>query len=274
MKLPFLVLLFIAFSSYAHAVPAGEKNSPKQLQMTAKKTVPNATTPFDLTAERLPENYAGHSVLGIYQKLIVPRPKGEFEKSEEYEARITRWKESAILGKVTPTSTLAFEISEFMAPGALSVKYDADKEELTANISFESHHFDFDRVQWLETFYQSKNLGSHIGITRMGVKFRVTSHIGTSIGIGTKDEIEPISITKAYSRDEALRVKSSIRAYAIATLHEPYKIDNSTSSTASLDSPDEWLTRYLGLYVRLYAIWIVNAKTGEVIAKSETHFAQ
>lgn len=272
MKLPFLVLLFVTFFSYAHAVTAGEKTSYKQLQKAASKSI-YSTTPFDITVERLPKNYKGHNVLDIFQKLIPPQPKGEFEKTEEYETRIARWKESTILGKITAKDNLAFEFSEFLAPHTLSVGYDADRELLTANIYFQ-RNFDSAHAQWLETFYRSKNLGSHTGITRMGVKFRVTSHIGTSVGIKVKDPIKYISITKPYSREEARSVKDSIRAYVIATLEEPYKVDESNSTTASLDDPDEWLKEYFGLYVSLKAIWFVNAKTGEVIAKSEPPFVE
>ena len=108
----------------------------------------------------------------------------------------------------------------------------------------------------------------------MGVKFRVTSHVGTSIGIGVKEQIEPISISRKFARDEALRLKFLARVYAIVSLDEPYKVDETSSSTASLDNPNEWYTKYLGLYVNLKAIWLVNGETGEIIAKSEAPFTR
>lgn len=275
MKLAALASLILAVSSFAHAADTGQARKPNEARTGAKKeNIAYATVPFDTAVERLPAKYQGHSVLDIFKKLSPPRSKGEFEKSEEYEARLTRWKDTAFLGKITPTDVLAFEISEFLAPDALSVKYDADKEEMTATISFENHYFDSGQARWLETFYQSRNLGSHIGITRMGVKFRVTSHLGTSVGLGIKEQIDPISISKPMPRDEALRVKHAIRAFAITSLAEPYKIDYSTSSTASLDRPSERLTKYWGLWVNLETIWLVNVTTGEVIAKAEAPFSQ
>lgn len=272
MKPSFLALLIVTFFLNAQATTAGEKASPKLLQKTTSKQI-YSTTPFDMTIERLPKNYKGHNILDIYQKLTPPRSKGEFEKTEEYEGRIARWKESTILGKITTKDNLAFEISEFLAPDTLTAEYDADKELLTVMLLFENQYFP-NKARWLEIFYRSKNLGSHTGITRMGVKFRVTSHIGTSVGLAVKEQIQTISITKPYSRDEARSIKNTIRAYAIATLEEPYKVDASTSTTASLDDPDEWLKQHFGLYVSLKAIWFVNTKTGEVFAKSEPPFVE
>ncbi len=275
MKFTVLVSLILAVSSIAHAADTGQARKSSGGTANAKKEIAAyATAPFDPTSEKLPTNYRGHNILDMLKKLSPPRAKGEFEKSEEYEARVTRWKETAFLGKVTPIDLLAFEVSEFLAPDALSVKYDADREEITATISFENHYLDSGEARWLETFYQSKNLGSHIGVTRMGIKFRVTSYLGTSVGLGIKEQIEPVSISKPMSRDEALRVKTAISAYAITNLAEPYKIDDSMSSTASLDKPSEWLTKYWGLWVNLKAIWFVNRRTGEVIAKVEAPFAQ
>ena len=61
----------------AAATPASQKSG------TAYSTVP-----YDPQVDKLPPNFAGHSVLGIFQKFSPPKPKGEFEKTDEYEARL------------------------------------------------------------------------------------------------------------------------------------------------------------------------------------------
>ena len=268
-----LVSLILASATLADGADLSQARKHDQNTEQAKKTsTANATVPFDIDVERLPPKYQGHSILDIYKKLALPRPKGEFEKTEEYDARVIRWKKTTILGKITPTDVLAFEVAAFLAPDALSVSYDADSETLTATVSFEDRYFDSGKARWLETFYTSKNLGSYAAVTRMGVKFKVTGHLGTSLGLGIDEQIAPISISKSYARADAQRIKNSIRAYAIATLTEPYKIDSEASTTASLDKPDEWLNKYFGLWVSLKAIWFVNVATGEIIAKSEAPF--
>lgn len=272
MKIILLALLLVVFPLFPQATGAGEKNSPKKSEKDSKSTITFAITPFDLTAEKLPENYAGHSILDIYQKLVIPKSKGEFEKSEEYEARLDRWKATPILGKITPSDTLAFWVSELSAPDVLSLQYDADTEKLTANIAFGHYYGDTGDVRWLEMFYNSKSLGQYMGITRMGVKFRVASHAASRIGIGVTESIEPISLSKDISRDEAVRIKPLLRVFAIVTLDEPYKLDGTKSVTASLDDPNEWLIKYRGLYVNLKAILIVNKKTGEIIARADAPF--
>lgn len=273
MKFTLLVFLFLAVSASTHATDASQARKSSGESANAKKEIHSfATVPFDPTSQKLPPNYRGHSIFDILKKLSPPRAKGEFEKSEEFDARVARWKETAFLGKITPTDLLAFEVSELLAPDTLSIKYDADSEKLAATISFKSLYFGSGRAKWLATFYESKNLGSHTGVTRMGVKFRVTRHLGSSVGLGIQRDTYPVKINKSMSRDEAVRVKPLISAYAIANLEEPYKINDSESTTASLDSPSEWLTTYLGLWVNLKAIWLVNRRSGEVIAKVEAPF--
>lgn len=215
MKISALALLLLFGSSFAHTADTDQKRKPSEATAGAKKgNIAYATVPFDVSVEKLPASYQGHSILDILKKLSPLRPKGEFEKSEEYESRLTHWKETPFLGNLVPTDVLAFEISGFLAPDALSVKYDADREEMTATISFENQYFDSGTARWLETFYQSKNLGSHIGTTRMGIKFRITSHVGTSVGLGVKEQIQSIKISKQLPRDEALsiKIKSNIKA--------------------------------------------------------------
>lgn len=274
MKLSLLAPFIFAISLSTHAANTDHPRKPSGSSPAAKKgSSTYVSVPFDVTTDKLPAHYQGHGIFDILKALTPPKARGEFEKSEEYDARLTRWKETPYLGTITPADVLAFEVTDFLAPDALSIKYDADKEEMTAKISFEQRYFDSGDARWLETFYQSKNLGSQMGITRMGVKFRVTSYLGTSVGLGVKEKIAPISISTPLLRDEALRVKRAIRVFAITNLAEPYKINDSTSSTASLDRPSEWLTRYFGLWVNLKAIWLVNVITGDVIAKVEAPFA-
>jgi hypothetical protein len=105
----------------------------------------------------------------------------------------------------------------------------------------------------------------------MGVKFRVTSNTVTSVRLGLSNNpgTNKLSLPIAVSRDEAIRIKPSLRAYAIVTLVEPYKIGGNGTKTASLSDPDEYLWKYFGLHVNLKAIWLVNKKTGEVLVKRE-----
>jgi len=273
MKTTIITLAFLAFVSVAHAA---DSNSGRSQSKVAGKSasIAYATTPFDISAERLPAKYQGHSILEIHKKRTPPRPKGQFEKSKEYDDRVAKWKGVPFLGKITPGDILAFEIPDFLAPSSLVMEYDADSEKLKATVSFWNRWIGAEKSTWLQTFYKSKALGSYIGVTRMGVRFRVESNSSVSVGLGVKEYLREMSIVKSVPRDEALRAKGVIRAYAIASLADPYIIDYSDSSTASLDSPNEWKNKYFGLWVNLRAIWLVNWLTGEVVAKSEFPFTE
>lgn len=250
--------------------PAANATPLKKSAITGK--VSFATAPIDLSIEELPPKYQGHSVLEILQKIRPPRDKGEFEKTDEYEARIAHWKSLPILGSITPSDFLAFELSASMAPDAISVKYDADQEKLTTTVTFETHNGS-GPGGWLTTFYRSKVLGSHIGVTSMNVKFRVKSHLGTSVGLSVGGVgNSQFSFSKSLSIDEARRLRPNLAAFAIVSLASPYKVDMRTTETASLTDPNEWLNQFLGLHVWLKAIWLVNQNTGEIILKNEGPF--
>ena len=190
MKPSILIATLLACATLAHA---SEPSKPgKASNALTKENIGGtayATTPIDITAERLPANFRGHSIFDVIKKLKPPTKKEEFEKTDEYEVRLNRWTSSPFLGTITPSDLLAFEISEFMAPDAIKIKYDADAETMTAQIAFENRYFREGHARWLETYYRAKDLGSQMGVTRMGVKFRITSHSGASVGIGIKEQI-------------------------------------------------------------------------------------
>ena len=73
MKIILLGLLLIMYPSFLTAAEVGKKNIPKKSEKGTKNIVTYSTVPFDLSAERLSENYRGHSILDIYQKLTTPR---------------------------------------------------------------------------------------------------------------------------------------------------------------------------------------------------------
>lgn len=228
--------------------------------------------PLDREVSQLPPNYRGHDVVVLHQKINVPAAKGEYEKTEEYEARVARWGKAPILGSITPSDTFAFEVSQTLAPINISMTYDADKEQLASTIKFKSEHFASGNARWLDIAFSSKELGSHIGITGMGVKFRVTSHSASRIGLVIAEPIENVSMTTSIPRDDASKIKPQLVVFAIAALAPPYKFTEQTAVTASLSSPSEWLIRYSGLNVDLKAFWLVNRLTGEIVAKNEGPF--
>ena len=253
--------------SQSHPKPASMPRA-AQSQTAAKYDL----APFDDSAKQLKPSYRGHDLFEVMKKIKLPPTKGEFEKTEEFEARLAKWQSSTIVGTVTYADLLAFELVQGLSPDSLKVEYDADAEEFKVKVNFENHTFSSNRERWLETFYTSKNLGSRNAVTRMGIKFRVTSHTGTSVGIAIPQSVEAIEIKVKGSRDQAIAMKSAIRAFAVVKLFEPYKILENTSSTASLDSPDEWYNAYLGVSATLESLIIVDIRSGEILSRINAPF--
>jgi len=267
----FASLLLLLFAQQAHGQPSPQ---PQRSRTTAAATPLNyETNPFDLEKARLPENYRGHDLLGILGKFKVPAAKGEFEKTEEFDARMAKWQAAPFLGSLAPASLLAVEVNPRLAPDALKVDYDADDETFKIALNFENQHFKSGQYRWLETFYNSKNLGTRNATTRMGIKFQVKSFNGSSVGIAIPQSIEAVSLNFKFPRSDAPSVKPLIRAFAVVKLVDPYRVLEEQTRTASLDSPTEWINQYLGIVSTLEAVLVVNIRTGEVLARAGTPFA-
>jgi hypothetical protein len=88
--------------------------------------------PFDLSISALPVGFAGHDLEALSVNLQrTTAPKGEFETTDGYNARIKAATLRPVVGTVTPTSVLAF-----VFPKA-SARYDADKAILVVGVELE-----------------------------------------------------------------------------------------------------------------------------------------
>ena len=88
---------------------------------TKIRSQPLVGAPFDLTIAKLPPNFAGNDFLALYRELAIP-PKGEFETTEQYEARRQQ---------IRPRP-LAFRLPD------VRPVYDADSGEFSVGIDTES----------------------------------------------------------------------------------------------------------------------------------------
>ncbi len=262
-----ILLFLLIFATSIHA--ANNKKQKKTNNVTAF-----ATTKLDLDAEMLPEGYRGHSLFDIFSNFKAPAQKGEFEKTSEYETRVNTWKNAKLLGDLKYGDTFAFGIFS----DNKSIKYNADTEELEILIYLTPHTLSLETgggnfygirdVRWLEMIYNSQNFGSRVAQTRMGIKTRVNSWGRYSVGVGLTDSSESIIkfSTKMSSLDARL-AKPFIAIFAIVNITEPLKINDTKTTAATLDDPDEIVAFYNGFLVDLKSIWVVNSLTGKIITK-------
>jgi hypothetical protein len=269
-----VVSVVFTFLAYCGVVNQAQAVQPKKTTPSAAvgKTA-YASTPFDLTADNLPPNYRGHDVLGIFSSASPPRPKGEFETSDEYAARIQQWRNKPYLARLTPSDTVAFEVLEGLSPDALKVRYDADNAKLSADLQFENRDVP-DRARWLELLYTVKDIGTVQAQTMMGVKFRVTLRQASSVGVAIDTAIKDLTLTVPLERAEALRLRRRVSVFAIGKLVAPYTVRHEDSTRASLDEPVEWHNSYYGLHFELQALWLVDRVTGAVLLKQSAPFKE
>lgn len=270
---PMKKIFLLAMASLL-AIGAQNATSAEQAQ---KKPAPNkaptlySTAPFDPTIERLNANGRFHDLLAIAKHLHPPRERGEYEKSDEYETRVANWMTTKFYGELKPTDILAFPAIPKIAPDTVNFEYDADAELLRVKVACEQDPY-LAHGCWLETSYNSKNLGSRIGTTRMGVKFRVTSHVALSVGLGVKEPILNIRFSIPMDRDTAIKLKNRLGILAVGRMASPYAIEKTLSSTASLDDPKESLTYYQILHFHLQEIWLFDVQSGDVLHKQRPPF--
>ncbi len=224
--------------------------------------------PIDSKVDSFPPSYVGHDLLKIVNTIKPPTPKGEFESSAEYEARLSAWMEKPFLGKIAPKDAIAVEIPSGQTSALSSTgfwsEYDADEEVMNANVRFAP---EVGVVSWIDIFSTSKFLGESQAVTRMNVKFIVKSFEVTKLGLGFKDQLRTISVAIKMPKSEAQQRKRDLRAFVIVTLAAPFRFQFRTNSKASLDLPVESHTNFLGLSVKGSQIVFVDFKTGAVYAQ-------
>lgn len=99
---------------------------------------PKAYT-FDVTTANVPINYSGDDWHKLYDELwAATHPKGTYEKTEEYNARIE-------------TAMERYSTRDLVVEGAMRYEYDADKEELTGHLPY-VHPFDKEAKTLLRPF--------------------------------------------------------------------------------------------------------------------------
>jgi hypothetical protein len=243
------------------------------LPLVAQSAPPSSpAAPFDRAADVLPANYQGHSVLEVMKALNAVPKKREFERTEEFDARLAKWADTPFRGSLTPGSLFAFEVPPKLSLATQKIDYDADAEILTVNVHLKNRFLGTEPIRWLETFGDFKTLGARSAVTRMGVRFRVEMFEYTSVGLAFPEMLNSIAVAIPMPRRDAQSIKPNVTVFAVATVREPFKVYERDDLTASLDDPRQAKRTYLGLYIDLQSVWVVDRRTGQVLGKSAAPF--
>ena len=110
-------------------------NSPFAKELQNNKRIKSKTNSYDnksfnLSSEKLPENYLGHDIKRVFATLSKRlTTKGEFETTEEYQTRIKKELGETIYGLLTIDNIYAFKPMV-----GVDTNYDADKQILRATV--------------------------------------------------------------------------------------------------------------------------------------------
>jgi hypothetical protein len=218
--------------------------------VTAQKPKP---TPFVFTeaATVVPSDYKGNTpaelsrTISEYQNPNQEPAKGEFEKTVDYQKRIEEWRKTR-----KPISLRKY----ILAAG--STNYDADTEILT--VSTESPIIMETRNE--ESTYEAQNgLGAKVTVKK-------THTAAYALQIEGSADVE-ISIPPA----EAQKLKPQIRILLIVDLAPPFStIQMLPKKDATFFEPTETTGSLVTYFATLRGVWVMDNRTGKVLAKKPT----
>lgn len=270
---------------------AAEKIKPKNANVSKPAAPAYDRVPFDVSVKELPPSYRGHSIEELLTRIKAPQPKGEFEKTEDYERRLVGWKTMPITGTLRLNDNLAFRFDQRVNgtgdDSAFRTEYDADKEELTAIFEADYrgiHLSDGASKTWLVNRDVSRFVGSYTGTNAYGARFDVDQLLSKQTGLAINSSSmtfdwprRQFSFKVKVDSKQAQQTPKSIVALAVAELESPYIVRKKRHESAKYDSSiggatNDVTTEMAGLVVSIKQIWLVNSNTGEVLVKLDAPF--
>ena len=232
----------------------------------------------DTSVAQLPPKYVGDSAGAVYQQLnalSLRLRKSQFEKTSEYQSRIT----SLLNGiKIGPAKTVNDRFSFVHPYGAES--YDADTQVfvLKPDTNYEiglgydvpelpndiRSGRDYSSIDLTRT---SRNVGSRIGRTAIGIRKRITVRTYSALRL-----VMPNASMKHWSDGLRFRAsppearQASGRVWLAVTGHlaPPYVLHDSDVDNATLSDPEEAHSFHFYLFFVPDSIVLYNIATGQI----------
>lgn len=270
-----LVLLSILGSaSSTYAQPLSKKSGKAKSSISAEVF---ATSPLDLTVERLPINYAGHSCRAIAKNLSpLDLKKGEFETTAAYNGRMEAISNAPAVGTTLLSNAVGFVASR-SAYSPLSQSYNADRGVLTVEGFWHEDTLVNDAlVSSVKLDYKLKSSRKYEGANAYGRTVTVSSATWDTCGLAIsnsridgshRQKLSRINEAIEMTADEAREAKGHVDVMYVGTLSSPYRMEYSDYDKPTIDHPSESFYRGNALVMKLTQLWIFNRKTGTVYRK-------
>ncbi len=242
--------------------------------------------PFELTVDHLSAGYQGNDADRIYRAIEKHEnaAKGEFETTEQYEARIEQQNEQPLIGSLRITSLFAFKAAD------LKLQYDADSGVIKIYVptSFavdDAGKVDSSRIA--VKVQESASSRSYLASNAFGATTMVREKDVKSIEIGVvhasdfelRNDADP-NLDCFYGPDlgcfyselhlvpeQARRLKRSARVLIVGSLDHDAIGKGAILGDATINSPTAYFGQLRYINLRLSEIWIYNPETGTVFAK-------
>jgi hypothetical protein len=259
-QIVYLLVTMILFGALSADVVALETQKP-----SVRSLVNYANSPFDWNVGSLPKNFLATDPIALIQAFLkAPEPKKkEFETSEEFDDRLQKWRETAILGKVLPESRIAIVLPiARVSAEDITFRYDADEGELHLNLAPQSC-FGGNQLLLRE---ESRRTGSYIGQNSFGVRREIQRLQVTRFCV---DGISRNEIAFSIERASALREKSSAMLVIVARSKSPYAQRVEQLGTPTIDAPLEVHWTEYSLNIQVEQLWVASGLSGSILYRPE-----
>lgn len=278
-RVSFTALVVIALCSSSCSDGTAGKAPSSNHDRQADVSAPNGSVssapqpvsePFNPTLENLPTQFRAHDIQGILEAAAAhkPKPRSEFESSDDYEKRITDPKAFDIYGRISSGSLLAFSVTPE------TIEYDVDKQTFRVvlptsrmlNDGTGLYPFVPVHIEQIRTGqYEASN---SFGVTRAvsAIKLR-QSGLGIKVVNLIPENGTRHARTVAIPKDQAQEAKANVRFLLVGRTQTPYVTTYRERDEPTLDNPVETLRQFDALLFNPQDIWLYNVATGQVYAR-------
>jgi hypothetical protein len=226
-----------------------------------------------MDAESLPRSFTGDDIVAVFSAMYSEmKPKGEYERSKEYNARVAaaadKYKDRVFFFRFKPPHMPGLN-DEY---AFYTTRYDADAQEMAVEVK--------GRTGWkqLEVTVDGRvSRSKHRASNRFGVSTLVTSYVGDLYDIEFDCNDPAVTVKFKIPASQARLARNNISVLFIGRPKMRKDVGKDSESmvksfppmglAATMDSPYEDLTRSHLINMDVTGVWVYDRSTMRVLGK-------